>query len=155
MEYKLLERLNHGSIDFIAETEYWIIFLDRDQKNLGTCVVALKREANLLSELNLREWNDFKEIVRALESALKAAFNATMFNWGCLLNTAYIKIPANPQVHWHLIPRYRYPVKFKGIIFNDPCFGKSTLKVVGKKLDLNSEIREEIIKKIKDNLYLS
>ncbi|GAB4317727.1 MAG: HIT family protein [Methanobacteriaceae archaeon] len=155
MEYKLLERLNHGSIDFIAETEYWIIFLDRDQKNLGTCVVALKREANLLSELSIKEWNDFKEIVRALESALKEAFDATMFNWGCLLNTAYIKIPANPQVHWHLIPRYRDPVKFKGKIFSDPCFGKSTLTSVGKKLDLEPEIREEIIKKINDNLNLS
>ncbi|MDI6644900.1 MAG: HIT family protein [Methanobacteriaceae archaeon] len=155
MEYKLLKRLMHGPIDFIADTEHWIIFLDRDQKNLGTCVVALKREAKLLSELTLNEWDDFKDIVRALESALKKAFDVTMFNWGCLLNTAYIKIPANPQVHWHLIPRYREPVKFKEIIFIDPCFGKSTLSVAGKKLDLNPEIREEIIKKIRDNLTLS
>ncbi|MGC9516771.1 MAG: HIT family protein [Methanomicrobiales archaeon] len=154
MEYKFLERLNHGPIDFIAETKYWIIFLDQDQKNLGTCVVALKREAKLLSTLKPDEWRDFTGIVRELELSLKKAFKVTMFNWGCLLNTAYIKFPPTPQVHWHLIPRYQGKIEFAGVIFQDPCFGRSTLSVKDEKLDLNSKIREKIISKIRENLNL-
>lgn len=152
MEYEFLERLNHGPIDFITQTKYWIVFLDRDQKNLGTCVVALKREANLLSSLTPDEWKEFKQIVRLLESGLKKAFNVTMFNWGCLLNTAYIKLPPHPQVHWHLIPRYRDPVEFHGVIFNDPCFGKSTLTAQDDKLDLSLKFRAKIISVIRENL---
>lgn len=34
---------DHKYGDLISETKYWLILLALDQKNLGTCVVALKR----------------------------------------------------------------------------------------------------------------
>lgn len=155
MECKYFEELkdyNYG--DLIVETDYWIILLVPDQKNLGTCVVALKRDEGDLAGLNGEEWHEFSEIVINLESALRTAFNSTMFNWGCLMNSAYRNDPPNPHVHWHFIPRYKQKTEFKGIIFEDPCFGSSTMKAEGSVRKISEDVRIKIIKEIKDNLEI-
>lgn len=155
MECKYFEKIkdyNYG--DLITETEYWIILLAPDQKNLGTCVVALKRDSGDLAELKDDEWQEFSKIVKKLESALKNAFNSTMFNWGCLMNSSYLKNPPDPHVHWHFIPRYKEKVEFRGLTFEDPCFGSSTMKAKVGIRKVTEDIRMEIIKEIKDNLEI-
>lgn len=121
-EYCLeLEEYNFG--DFLYETDSWIIFLAPNQSNLGTCVVALKRRERFLNSLNQKEWDEFSEIVNQLEFALKEAFNATMFNWGTLMNSFYLEGTPEPHMHWHFIPRYDHGVEIGGELFEDPFFG--------------------------------
>lgn len=140
----------------LAESRYWLILLAPDQRNLGTCVVALKRDETSLSGLNDREWLDFSKIVQDLESALQTAFPVTMFNWGCLLNSGYKKDPPDAHLHWHLIPRYNNPVKFADYIFKDPCFGKSTMHDRSDFPGITDEVRREIGDKIRVHLkYLN
>jgi len=150
--FEKLKEYNYG--DLIAETEYWLILLAPDQKNLGTCVVALKRDSGDLAELKDKEWQEFSIIVKRLESALKKSFNSTMFNWGCLMNSSYLKDPPNPHVHWHFIPRYNEKVEFEGIIFEDPCFGFSTMKAKEGIRKVAEDVRTKVIKEIKDNLEM-
>jgi len=112
MDCEYFERLkgqHYG--DLLFETEHWMVLLAPDQRNLGTCVVALKRDEIELSGLNKDEWLDFDQIVKKLESTVKKAFNATMFNWGCLMNSSYLEDPPLPHLHWHFIPRYRNSVQ--------------------------------------------
>jgi diadenosine tetraphosphate (Ap4A) HIT family hydrolase len=53
MECEYFKKLkDHNFGDLIRETKYWLIILAPDQRNLGTCVVALKREETELSALN-------------------------------------------------------------------------------------------------------
>jgi len=137
--------------DYIYETPYWIIFLAPNQSNIGTCVVALKRHYGALKGIEKEEWIDFGEIVKNLESSLKKAFKCTLFNWGALMNSDYMKENPDPHVHWHFIPRYRQKVEFKGITFEDPYFGFMHPRPV---LNIPYKIREEIIKKIKENIEL-
>ena len=149
-----LKKYNYG--DLLVETEYWLVLLAPDQRNLGTCVVALKRDENSLSGLKKSEWLDFIEIVPDLESALKKAFSVTMFNWGCLLNSGYQKDPPDCHLHWHIIPRYKKPVKFKDHIFEDPNFGESTMKARGEPLLLCEDLKTEIVARIRKYLkYLN
>jgi diadenosine tetraphosphate (Ap4A) HIT family hydrolase len=138
--------------DLITETRYWVILLAPDQRNLGTCVVALKRDEQTLSGLTEEEGKDFIRIVQVLEPALRKAFKTTMFNWGSLLNSAYLQDPPNPHVHWHLIPRYRCPVEFYGHTFEDPCFGMSTMNARGEPPQVPMDVRKKILQKIKENL---
>ena len=155
MECKYFEKLkdyNYG--DLLAETDYWIILLAPDQRNLGTCVIALKRFEGDLAELKDEEWLEFSKIVKKLEYALKKAFNSTMFNWGCLMNSSYRKDPPDPHVHWHMIPRYKEKTEFKGLIFEDPCFGSSTMKAKGGIRKVAEDVRIKIIKEIKDNFEI-
>lgn len=145
MKTRFLEKVcEQGYGDMMAEVEYWLIFLAPDQKNLGTCVVALKREESELSGLIKEEWSEFFYVVKRMERTIKKAFNATMFNWGSLMNSSYLQNHPDPHLHWHFIPRYREPIEFNGRIFKDPCFGKSTINI-RETLYLPSSERDEII----------
>ena len=151
-DFEVLSGRNYG--DLIVETEHWFILLAPDQKNLGTCVIALKRHEGDLGRLNYKEWQEFSKIVKNLQSALKRTFNSTMFNWGCLMNSSYLKNPPDPQVHWHFIPRYKTKTEFEGLTFEDPCFGFSTMKSKQRLRKLPENVRVKIIKEIKDNLEI-
>jgi diadenosine tetraphosphate (Ap4A) HIT family hydrolase len=155
MECEYFEKLKeHEFGELLAETEYWLIILAPDQRNLGTCVVALKRDEEELSGVSSEEWADLAHIVKNLELAVKKAFHATMFNWGCLMNSSYLEDPPCPHLHWHFIPRYRDPVEFQGKIFEDPCFGRSTMHDRGRSLQLSKEFIERIKSKILEYLEI-
>jgi diadenosine tetraphosphate (Ap4A) HIT family hydrolase len=149
---EILKGHNYG--DLILETNHWFILLAPDQKNLGTCVVALKRKEGNLAGLKDKEWIDLKEIIKNLQSALRKAFNATMFNWGCLMNSSYRKDHPDPHVHWHFIPRYREKVEFEGVTFEDPCFGFSTMYSKDGVRRLPEYTRRKINEKIRENLEI-
>lgn len=120
-----------------------------DQTYFGRCVVVLKRKCGDLADVTNEEMIDLLEnVVRKLESAFRKAFGATMFNWACLMNNAYQEKPPDPQVHWHLRPRYDRIVEFEGETFVDSDFGhhyeRHTERVVG------DDIREKIIMKLRE-----
>lgn len=150
--FEVLKGHNYG--DVIVETDHWFILLAPDQKNLGTCVVALNRYERDLAGLKDEEWEEFSKIVKSMQSAYKKVFNATMFNWGCLLNSSYLKDPPNPHVHWHFIPRYKQKVEFEGLTFEDPCFGFSTMKSKEGVRKIPENVRMKIIEQISANLEL-
>ena len=111
--------------------------------------MTLKRHCGDLAELKKEELLDFLEVVRNLESALKKAFGAVMFNWTCLMNNAYqAKIP-QPHVHWHFKPRYDKKVKFAGLVFEDLEFGHHYSR---EEIKVSDIIQKKIIEKIKNNL---
>ena len=139
-----LKDYNFG--DFLLESKYWIVFLAPNQSNLGTCVVALKRHHSTLTGLEDEEWQDFIGLIVKMEKALKIAFQATLFNWGCLMNTFYLEDTLDPHLHWHFIPRYNHPVNFAGHIFEDPHFGFMRPR---PPKDISQEVREKIARNIK------
>lgn len=134
----------------IYETNYFKIFLSIKQDYLGRCVILTKRHRGDLSELNNEEWLDFAKLVKKMECALKKAFDATMYNWTCLMNNAFQKEPPVPHVHWHFKPRYNHKVEFTGETFEDPEFGHHYGR--NRKKQVSEEIKKEIIQKIKENL---
>lgn len=138
----------HEVIPF--ETQYWKIVLIPNQLYLGRSVLVLKRPCGDLADLSQTEVLDFFELVKKLQNALKMAFGATMFNWECLMNNAYLSDPPKPQVHWHFRARYKDMVEFAGQRFSDPNFGHHPINDEdGTKLvtqGLLSEISKEIQK---------
>lgn len=107
----------------VFETPHWKIFLSPVQSYLGRCEIVAKYHYADLPQINEDVWLDFHRVVRIMEAVLKAAFNATMFNWTCLMNNSYQKPPYHPHVHWHLIPRYNHEVRLNHYTFKDLEFG--------------------------------
>lgn len=136
----------YGSL--IYEAEYWQIYLAPSQRYFGTCVVVLKRQCENLKELKIAEWIEFAEIVDKLETTLKKAFNPTLFNWSCFMNSAYRVNPPHPQVHWHFIPRYNHKIEFEGLKFDDPDFGHIPRPIERK-------IPEKVMKKLRDEIKIN
>jgi ATP adenylyltransferase len=135
--------------DPIIQTDRWIVFLAPNQSNLATCVVALKQSKMTLSGLENEEWQDFIKLLGRMEKAVKNAFDATLFNWGCLMNTFYLEDTLEPHLHWHFIPRYNHPVEFSGHTFEDPHFGYMRPRPPKK---ISEEVRNKIADKITEFL---
>ena len=134
---------------FICETPYWTVFLSFDQNYLGRCFIPLKRHCESLSDLSENEWKDFSLLVKKLEKAIKKAFNASMFNWTCLMNDAYKKKISKPHVHWHLKPRYDKSVEFAGEKFEDPDFGHHYNR---NRRKVSKEVETKIFERIRECL---
>lgn len=132
----------------ISETLYWNITLKSDQTYLGSCLVTLKRNnCGDLVDVTADELLDFLQAVKILEHSIRQAFSATMFNWSCLMNSAYQRIPPDPHVHWQFIPRYSKPVSFAGLEFIDANFGRHYKRETTREVD--SVVREKIVAEIK------
>lgn len=141
--------------NFIFETNFWKVFLAEDQTYLGYSVVVLKREScGDLAEVSEEEFLDFLQIVKRFEESLRKSFEATMFNWTCLMNNAYQVTPAKPHVHWHVKSRYDHGVEYSGEMFVDPNFGHHYALLKDCDRSVTDEMRHEIIKRIQDNLPL-
>lgn len=142
-------QITGGYGKLIWETTHWKIYVAPSQRYLGTCVVALKRHCKDLSEVDDKEWIDFAVIVRKLEKSLEQSFHPTLFNWSCFKNSVFRSKHPNPEIHWHFIPRYKYPVDFDGHDFHDPDFGYIPLPV---KKEIPEEVMEKLALTIKNNL---
>jgi len=136
----------------LFETKYWDVVLADEQSYLGRSVIILKRPCGELSELTSEEGNDFLvNVVKRFEPLLKKTFDATMFNWSCLMNNAYKEKDPQPQVHWHVRPRYNHDVIFAGRVFSDPDFGHHYNR--DRKDFVDEKYLKFIVEKITKNLY--
>ena len=61
-------------------------------------------------------------IEKELERVSKKLFNATMFNFACLMNNAY-RDNEKPHIHFHFIPRYKNELKLFNKVYKDRHFG--------------------------------
>lgn len=111
--------------------------------------MALKRHCRDLMELNGEEWEEFGKIVKIMEKALFGVFKPSLFNWSCFKNAAFRSENPKPEIHWHFIPRYKVPVKYNGITFEDPDFGHIPKPVTRK---ISSEAMEGLLKLIKSEM---
>lgn len=136
--------------ELIHQAEYWNILLAWDQTYLGRCIVILRRHCEDLAELKKEEWDEFTDLVQKLESALRKSFNATMFNWTCLMNGAYQDKNPGPHVHWHFRPRYHHKVKFGGLVFEDLEFGHHYGRGTNRKI--SEVIKKKVVSKIRQKL---
>jgi diadenosine tetraphosphate (Ap4A) HIT family hydrolase len=130
----------------IFETKYWRIVLAPNQCLVGRCIVDLKRHCGDIADINVEELLDWWSITGKVETALRKAFNATMFNWSCYMNLSYCEEQPKPHVHWWAVPRYNHTVIVNELIFEDPDFGKPYDQT--RRIDIPKEVRVSIVERI-------
>jgi diadenosine tetraphosphate (Ap4A) HIT family hydrolase len=96
----------------LFETPYWDIRLSFKQVYVGRAIVILRRKCPNLSEVTVEKY----------EGAATKAFAPDLFNWSCLMNNAFRKEHPQPQVHWHVRPRYSKPLTSNGKVYEDINF---------------------------------
>lgn len=97
-----------------------IVFCDWSQEFVGDCIISSDKEQ--LSDLTDEEWKELGRLEKELERVCKKLFNATMFNFTCLMNDAY-KDNKKPHVHFHFVPRYKNKLKLFNKVYEDKHFG--------------------------------
>lgn len=107
----------------LYESANWSVFLADIQDYVGRCILVLNRHCGSLSELNMTEWVELKEITNKLEYCYTQILGADLCNWSCLMNDFYKKDDPNPHLHIHVRPRYRQPVIINQTAYEDAEFG--------------------------------
>ncbi len=110
----------------LYQGKYWeVVYEEWCQEFPGQCIISSNKES--LSALTNEEWIELGNIEKELERVCRKLFNATMFNFACLMNNAY-RDNEKPHVHFHFIPRYKEPLNLFNKTYKDRHFGYNMWK---------------------------
>ncbi|WP_370867362.1 HIT family protein [Nitrosomonas sp.] len=96
----------------IRQYQYWSVMLRPAQATLGALVLAAHEPAEAFSQLSPESFAELHTITGHIESALTKAFQYDKINYLMLMMV-------DPDVHFHVIPRYAQPKPFAGMEFID------------------------------------
>lgn len=100
----------------IAQSERWAVVLNTDQTLLGRCFLLLRRPETDITALTDAELIEMRAVTSKTKSVLKSLWDPDHFNYAFLMNV-------DPQVHFHVIPRYEARREFTGGTYVDSSFG--------------------------------
>lgn len=96
----------------IAQTHHWTVLLRPRQPTLGSLVLVCREDAKAFSALSAAAFADLQQVVQGVETTLRAVVGYERINYLMLMMV-------DPDVHFHVIPRYQAPREFSGISFPD------------------------------------
>lgn len=114
----------------IREYAHWAVLLRPQQVTAGSMVLALKADICTLGEVGPEAFAEMATVTRDIQDALAATFDPRKINYLALMMV-------DPQVHFHVIPRYDGPREVNGVAVVDPGWPK--LPEMGRTLDLTPE----------------
>ena len=126
----------------IKEFEHWLILLRPAQPTLGSLVLAAKSEATGYGQLLRNAFVEQAEAVAAIEKALSSFCAYERINYLMLMMV-------DPNVHFHVIPRYSEPREWKGISFGDA--GWPGLPQLSNAIELSAEQSESLVIELSAN----
>jgi diadenosine tetraphosphate (Ap4A) HIT family hydrolase len=97
----------------VREYKNWVLLLRPQQVTLGALVLICKNEAKAFPEISPEAFAELKEVTAAIERHLKGCFSYDKINYLMLMMI-------DPDVHFHVLPRYAGPRLFEQAEFNDP-----------------------------------
>ena len=97
----------------IREYDHWLVLLREPQATLGSLVLCAKPDVTEFSALPKEVFEEMNLVIGDIERALKAAFSYEKINYLMLMMV-------DPNVHFHVIPRYSEPRTACGITVGDP-----------------------------------
>lgn len=96
----------------IAQGEHWTVLLRPRQPTLGSLVLVCREDVQAFSALSTAAFIELQQMVRGAEAALRAVVGYERINYLMLMMV-------DPDVHFHVIPRYAGTREFAGVSFPD------------------------------------
>ena len=96
----------------LKEFEHWLVLLRPAQVTLGSLVLAAKSDATAYAALPREAFAEQADAVAAIERALAGFVAYERINY-------LILMMVDPNVHFHVIPRYSDPRSWDGVDFPD------------------------------------
>ncbi len=99
----------------IYRYQHWLVMLRPQQATLGALVLAALEPAKAFSDLSTGSFTELEQVTRDIESCLKRVFEYDKLNYLMLMMV-------DPDVHFHVIPRYSGRKLFAGHEFEDKAW---------------------------------
>ena len=119
----------------IREYQHWLVLLREPQATLGSLVLCAKSDVTEFSALPAAAYVEMGTVVSEIEHALKAAFAYDKINYMMLMMV-------DPNVHFHVIPRYAKARSACGLSIPDP--GWPALPQLGDAQDITPSQRDAL-----------
>ena len=126
----------------LREFEHWLILLRPAQPTLGSLVLAARSGATAYGELTREAFIEQRDAVAAIERGLAAFCAYERINYLMLMMV-------DPNVHFHVIPRYSSPREWNAISFPDA--GWPGPPQLGKAVQLSPAQIEELVRDLASN----
>jgi len=101
----------------VADYRHWCVLLRPAQATLGALVLVCKDEAAAFSAIPADAFSELHEVTGAIERALTQFRRFDKINYLMLMMV-------DPDVHFHVLPRYARTQEFNGVDFPDPGWPK-------------------------------
>lgn len=96
----------------IAEVGPWLLLLRPKQPTLGALVLVCNEDARAFGDLSPHAFTTLRDAVRGCEQLLQGFVGYERINYLMLMMV-------DPDVHYHVIPRYAEPREFAGSAYVD------------------------------------
>jgi len=120
----------------VWEYGHWLVLLREAQATLGSLVLVAKADVTEFSALPRDAFLEMDVVVKDIEKALRAAFDYDKINYMMLMMV-------DPNVHFHVIPRYAEPRSACGLTLPDP--GWPALPLLGNAHQVSPGERDALI----------
>jgi diadenosine tetraphosphate (Ap4A) HIT family hydrolase len=89
----------------VKEFHHWVVVLRPKQVTLGSLVLICREDATAFSQISPEAFAELPTVLREMEASLSRAFAYNKINYLMLMMV-------DPEVHFHVIPRYAAPQRF-------------------------------------------
>lgn len=97
----------------VRDYRLWSVQLRPKQATLGALVAICKEPARSFGQLSREAFAELQQVTAGIETALRSSFGYTKLNYLMLMMV-------DPDVHFHVLPRYPESQQFRGVSFEDP-----------------------------------
>jgi len=120
----------------VKEFHHWVVVLRPQQVTLGSLVLICREDATAFSGISSEAFGELPNVLREMETSLSRAFAYNKINYLMLMMV-------DPEVHFHVFPRYDTPRTFVQQQFLDQGWpGPPILKNPN---EIPPEVRHEIL----------
>jgi diadenosine tetraphosphate (Ap4A) HIT family hydrolase len=96
----------------IAQTDHWTVLLRPKQPALGSLVLVCREPVRAFSDVSPHAYADMRAVIRRIEGTLRDVVRYERINYLMLMMV-------DPDVHFHVIPRYEGSRRFGNTAFPD------------------------------------
>jgi diadenosine tetraphosphate (Ap4A) HIT family hydrolase len=126
----------------IREYDSWVVLLKPAQMTVGSLMLASKLDVEQVSHLPAEAFAELAQVTGDIESVLKGLFAYDRINY-------LLFMLVDPQVHFHVLPRYETPRDVVGVTFVDPFWPKPPAEM-SRATPLTPEQHAALLSLIKD-----
>jgi len=127
----------------IQEYAHWYLVLRPQQITLGSMVLISKSEDTNFGALSTEAFSELKKVISDIEIKLRLFLKFEKINYEMLMMV-------DPEVHFHVLPRYSIEVNFMGREFMDLYW--PSLCDISKPMDFTEEESTELLKQLKEHI---
>ncbi len=124
----------------VADYGHWCVLLRPAQVTLGALVLVCKDEAERFPDITAEAFAELARVTRDIEGVLGAIRRFDKINYLMLMMV-------DPDVHFHVVPRYGAPQTFESVEFPDA--GWPGPPQLGAVVTLEDDVRDRLLGALK------